>query len=236
AFFQPFPPLPVACACYLSNLTARRKVKRQKKYAAAKTARGARGPAKKNLRIRAVVDRIVQRDGLAARAGVRRGIARGRQSLTQGLERFRQLAADRFGGAERFAQDFLVVALFHVGENARARRHHRRAFGARAAQVRLDLVDQDAAGDAGGKNEQIGNPIAHGRFPRTRAPPLGALSARRADSERKFFPVRGRGVARDGEAAVGASENRIAHLGGAALTDLGGGDQRGAAGENDVVA
>src|ERR1044072_475177 len=67
--------------------------------------------------------------------------------------RFGELAAYRLRGAERFAQDLLVMAILHVGEDASARRDHRRAVGSGVAQVRLNLADEDGAGEAGGEKD-----------------------------------------------------------------------------------
>src|SRR5882724_8150378 len=93
------------------------------------------------------------------------GLQNGNQSFAQSLTGFVEFAANRLGGSKRFVQYFFVVLFFHVGENSCPCNNELRATPFCGRKNRFDHRHENPAGDPGGEDEQVRNPIAHLRSP-----------------------------------------------------------------------
>ena len=92
---------------------------------------------------------------------VMRRVENRRHGLAQSLQRFVELALDVFRRAKRRMQNLPIVMFFEIGENPRSHGDQRGALSLVPAKKRGDFTDENSAGDSGGEDERIGNPVTH---------------------------------------------------------------------------
>jgi len=92
---------------------------------------------------------------------LRSRLQRGTDRFAEPLERCVELTLDVFGSAEYRVQNLLIVLLFDVGENACSRGDKLRLAPLVQAKRRHNRHDENAAGDTGREEQNVGNPIAH---------------------------------------------------------------------------
>ena len=157
------------------------------------------------LFLRLVIDRVENR----------------RHGLAQSLQRFVELALDIFRGAKCRMQDLPIVMLFEIGENSCSHGDYLNTSPLVPAKNRSDFANQNSAGDSGGEDQSVGNPVTHLYFrsieePARKPALLQARLARWCNDrskhlERELVPIRCRRIAGYGKAAVRAGKNRIGH-------------------------
>jgi hypothetical protein len=58
-------------------------------------------------------------------------------------------------------QDLPIVMLFEIGENSRSHGDYLSTSPLVPAKNRSDFANQNSAGDSGGEDQSVGNPVTH---------------------------------------------------------------------------